>query len=52
MQRSPVELTFAEDQDFADFYKYTVMLDRVRQHPVLPPPVTDANGVIELLDDD
>jgi hypothetical protein len=52
MQRPPVELTFAEDQDFADFYKYTVMLDRVRQHPVLPPPVTDANGVIELLDDD
>jgi hypothetical protein len=52
MRQPPVELTFAEDPDFADFYKNTVMLDRIRQHPVVPPPATDANGVIDLLDDD
>jgi hypothetical protein len=52
MQRPPVELTFAEDPDFTDFYKNTVMLDRLTQHPVVPPPVADANGVIDLIDDD
>jgi hypothetical protein len=52
MRQPPVELTFAEDPDFTDFYKNIVMLDRIRQHPVVPPPATDANGVIDLLDDD
>lgn len=53
MQRPPVELTFAEDPDFADFYKNTVMVNRpATEYPALPPPVADANGVIDLIDDD
>jgi hypothetical protein len=53
MQRPPVELTFAEDPDFAEFYKSTVMLDRLASYgPPAPPAVVDENGVIDLIDDD
>jgi hypothetical protein len=65
MQRPPVELTFAEDPDFAEYYKNIVMLDRIignenggvpngsaPTQPAAPPPVVDENGVIDLIDDD
>lgn len=60
MQQPPVELTFAEDPDFAHFYTTTVMLERLANenmlangsHPAAPPPVVDENGVIDLIDDD
>lgn len=58
MQKPPVELTFAEDPDFIEYFrkfKDTPAGQRNDIHttvaPRLDPPV-DANGVIDLLDDD